>query len=121
MTIDNVIAPEFPVVLPFLAIGTSWEKDTGGDVVENFSIRISHVSPEGKVSPFIETGNISMHSYRHRMNFVLNGASFDRAGTHHFNIEARINDMWACVASLPVFVSLSRRNDASAVLNAVKQ
>lgn len=121
MAIDNVVAPELPVILPFLAIGTSWEKDTGVDVVENFSIRISHVGPEGTVSPFIETGSIAVQSYRHRMNFVLNGASFDRAGMHRFNIESKINGVFVCVSSLPVLVSVAQRNNASFIPNTVRQ
>ncbi|WP_428560953.1 MAG: DUF6941 family protein [Solidesulfovibrio sp. DCME] len=108
ITIDNIMAPEFPAKIPFLAIGTSWEKDTGYDVVENFAIRIIAINPRGKAKTLVETGDLAVQSHRHRMNFVLNGFAFDEPGISRFTIEAKINGLWLAAASLPVLVAASQ-------------
>lgn len=108
ITIDNIVASELPAKIPFLAIGTSWEKDTGREIVEHYAIRISHVGPGGLSRTLIETGDLAVQSQRHRMNFVLNGFTFEQPGPHHFHIGAKINGTWIEAASLPVLVVLNK-------------
>jgi hypothetical protein len=121
LSIDNVVTQELLVKIPFFAIGTSWEKNTGPDVVENFAIRINHVSPARGSTTLGETGDITVQSHRHRMNFVLNGFSFNESGVNRFNIVAKLNGIWAEVASLPVLVVLNPSINTAGRQNATWQ
>jgi hypothetical protein len=121
ITIDSIATQELPAKIPFLAIGTSWEKDTGPDIVEHFAIRIVHLSPRELPKTLLETNSIAVKSYRHRMNFLLNGFTFEDAGLHHLNIEAKIDGIWTDTASIPVLVVLTRPNNKGKIFGSTMQ
>lgn len=121
IAIESIMTSELPAKIPFLALGTSWEKDSGNDIVEEYAIRIAHAGPGGKAKTLIETGSLAVQSQRHRMNFVLNGFPFDEPGVHHFLIAARINGIWVEAASLPILIAVNKPINTASTVNTLRQ
>ncbi|MCK9594217.1 MAG: hypothetical protein PHH68_01030 [Candidatus Omnitrophica bacterium] len=104
--IEIVITKGLPAKMPTIGIGTLWEKETDQD--NSLMVKITLISPSGKIKDVFKTDSIPLPVRRHRLNIIAGNLVAEEEGEYKIRVEVMGLDKWIIANEVPFVVTVRK-------------
>ena len=110
--LEQISTKDLPQELPYLVIGSLWERDS--EAKEHFKFRIVLEKPSGSKKTVFDD-KTTMEKKRHRLNVNLSGLEIEEPGRHIFHIDYNQGKRWKNAFKLPLQINLLKQSSVDVI------